>query len=203
MWRDGETVFERSYPSGLNPEPEFELGAVDHAQERSSLVLELAAFFAGFATSTGRMVYHPRPCVALVLILSTLAAGAEVLDLAVVDGHAQDELSAPWLSSSMPHGSYSSTKPVRSSMSFPADDRRRSRRVSSPGSWMVIDPLGPVIFNRPDPVRSTSPPAFSMAWTRFLAALLRYLDFMARHFRGSARARGRSPRGCPCEAWEG
>jgi hypothetical protein len=49
------------------------------------------------------MVYHPRPGIAFVLVLSAAAAGAEVLDLAVVDAHTQDELSAPWLSSSIPH----------------------------------------------------------------------------------------------------
>lgn len=113
VWWDGEVGLERSDPAGLNAHPQLELWGLDHAQESGTLVLKLATFFAGFAASTGRMVYHPRPGVALVLILSTIAAAAEVLDLAVVDGHAQDELSAPWLSPSMLHGGYSTGRDLQ------------------------------------------------------------------------------------------
>ena len=51
------------------------------------------------------------------------------------------------------------SRPVSSAIFRVADSRRRSRRVSSPGSWIVIVPFGPVTLILPPPARTAVPPA--------------------------------------------
>ena len=89
--------------AGFDPQPEVELWSFDHPHEGGLLVLKLAAFFAGFATSTGGVMNNPDSGVALVLVLATTAARAKSLDLTVMDAHTQDASSRPWLSPSMSH----------------------------------------------------------------------------------------------------
>ncbi len=105
-----EGVFDDRDPAGLDAKPQVELRSLDHPQEGCSLVLELTAFFARLASGSGWVVNHSDSGVAFVLVLTTLAARPEGLDLAVVDGHTQDASFRPWLSSSTSHDI---TVPVR------------------------------------------------------------------------------------------
>jgi hypothetical protein len=104
LGRDHDARLQHRDTTRLDAQPQLEGRRPGHTQERGPFVLQLAAFLARLTSSAGRVMDHPRAGVALVLVLPALAARAEVLDFAVVDGDAQDAFSRPWLSPSIGHG---------------------------------------------------------------------------------------------------